>query len=219
MQQAPETLLQTAPSQQPSPASHQCEAREADHCVHEGLAAAQRVVEELLHGAGEIQAASKHGHHLGAPRLQLAHHAAVVALITGDQVAALQHQPDHGRVSRQLQVAARVVPAGQRRREDARGAAATGSDAEFAALIKIADIASAVNSRLGKRSCMRLTTSHSPTAVLLCLPILSCNQPHDGSHTRLPPSTASLCSACQPTPPCPPPTTHPAHHHAAPLTS
>jgi hypothetical protein len=61
-------------------------------------------------GAARAALTCKHGHDLGAARLEASHHAAVVALVAGDQVAALQHQPDDGRVRRQAQVAARVVP-------------------------------------------------------------------------------------------------------------
>ena len=45
--------------------AHQGEASEGHHAVHEGLARAQRVVEELAHGQREVQAASKDWNHLG----------------------------------------------------------------------------------------------------------------------------------------------------------
>ena len=48
--------------------------------------------------------------HLGAACLHLGHHAGVVALVAGDQVRALQHQADDGRVALERHVLARVVP-------------------------------------------------------------------------------------------------------------
>lgn len=44
------------------------------HGVNKSLAAAQRVVEELLDRAAEVQTTSKHGYHLGTTRLQLSNY-------------------------------------------------------------------------------------------------------------------------------------------------
>ena len=55
----------------PRGAAHERKAGEGDHHVDKGLAGAQGVVEELLHGEGEVQAAGKDRDDLGTQGLQL----------------------------------------------------------------------------------------------------------------------------------------------------
>ncbi len=44
--------------------SHQGEAGEGHHAVHKGFARAQRIIEELAHGQGEVQTTGKYRNHL-----------------------------------------------------------------------------------------------------------------------------------------------------------
>ena len=62
-------------------APHQREARQGDDAADKGLARAQRVVEEALDRAREVETAGEHGHDLRATRLELRHHSGVVALV------------------------------------------------------------------------------------------------------------------------------------------
>ena len=50
-----------------SGSSHQGKTSQGHDALHKGLARAQGVVEELAHWQGEVQAASKHRHHLELP--------------------------------------------------------------------------------------------------------------------------------------------------------
>ena len=85
------------------------ETGEGEHGVDVGVLG-DGVEEEPLDGDGEVEAAREDGHDLGALRLELHHHAGVVALVAGDEVGALEDEADDGRVLGEGHVLAGVVP-------------------------------------------------------------------------------------------------------------
>mmetsp|Transcript_28419 Transcript_28419/g.47713 ORF Transcript_28419/g.47713 Transcript_28419/m.47713 type:complete len:652 (+) Transcript_28419:1252-3207(+) len=90
-------------------ASDERETGEGHDGVHKRLAR-HGVVVEAVQGAREVQTARENGHNLSTLGLHLLDDSGVVALVAGDQMRALQHEPDHHCVLRELRVLARVVP-------------------------------------------------------------------------------------------------------------
>ena len=72
-------------------ATHQCKARQGNDAIHQRLLRVERVVEEGVDGLGEVQAAAEDRNHAGTAEFQLLNCGHVMGVITGDDVAALQH--------------------------------------------------------------------------------------------------------------------------------
>ena len=62
--------------------------------IHQCLVGVKRIKEEAVDRLGEIQAAAEHGHHASAAVFQFLDQRHVVGIVSGDDVAALQHQAD-----------------------------------------------------------------------------------------------------------------------------
>ena len=75
--------------------SDQRKTGEGDDAIHQGLLGIQRVVEESVDRLGEVETAAEDRNHASATELQLLDGGHVMGIVTGDDVAALQHQTDH----------------------------------------------------------------------------------------------------------------------------
>ena len=75
--------------------SDQRKTGEGDDAVHQGLLGIQRVIEESVDRLGEVETAAEDRNHASATELQLLDGGHVMGIVTGDDVAALQHQTDH----------------------------------------------------------------------------------------------------------------------------
>mmetsp|Transcript_11005 Transcript_11005/g.26903 ORF Transcript_11005/g.26903 Transcript_11005/m.26903 type:complete len:312 (+) Transcript_11005:2848-3783(+) len=92
-----------------SRATHEGEPGERQHGVDVRVLG-NGVEKVLLDRDREVEAAGEDGDDLGAAGLELHHHASVVSIVASDQVRALKHHANHGRVLGKLHVLAGVVP-------------------------------------------------------------------------------------------------------------
>ena len=90
---------------------HQGKASEVDNPIHQRGFGIKRVVKEGVDRLAEIQATAKHRNDRGAAIFQFLNHGHIMGFITGDDVAALQHQPnDRPALGFFTEIAAAAVP-------------------------------------------------------------------------------------------------------------
>ena len=77
-------------------AAHQSKTGQRHHAVDQRHVGIDRVIEEGVHRLGEVETAAEHRNHRGSAVFHLLNHRHVVGFIASDDVAALQHQADHG---------------------------------------------------------------------------------------------------------------------------